>query len=211
MLRLLVRREYKRMGLDYIELGLIGQLVGAVLLTCALWSSDRSPLRLAAAEALIALSTAVLMAGCGQFAVYRQRSRWWGLLGIASFAGTILVVVITTSGSIDRDYRRGFSVLHGPPASQRDVWKMDVRVKLDASMGLHVHEAIHLQLPRGASISVATKTIANAIPQLWERMPAAICSINGEPAGRGDELSDGDELTIYAGTPATEHRTAHIT
>ena len=89
---------------------------------------------------------------------------------------------------------------------RRDVWRMDVRVTLDQSVGAAVREPIMLQLPRGANVGTAIKTLAGVIPELdTAQSQSERFAINGQPADRRAELSDGDELAVSATIPEIAH------
>jgi hypothetical protein len=180
------RLTARRMGLDYIEVGLVGQGIGLVLLMFAIF--DALPGLRLPGNVLMALGTAVLVAGCGAYAVYHGRSRWWGLLGLLSLGGIVALLCLTVGRGHTR--RRGFSVIFAEPY-RRDVWRMDVRVNVDGQT-----EPIMLQLPRGASVAAAVKALAPILPSM-RREPADLkFLVNGRAAKATDDMSDGDALTI---------------
>ncbi|MGD0462662.1 MAG: hypothetical protein ABSB74_09245 [Tepidisphaeraceae bacterium] len=190
------RRKIARlMGLDYLGAGLVGQAMGTVL-TAAAWGTDqRTPG--AIGNLLLVLGTGVLLGGCGIYARYHRLSRWWGLLGVFSVVGVLILLVLPLI-SRERKYGPGFGVMFAEPY-RRDVWRMDVRVTLDQNVGTAVREPILLQLPRGANVGTAMKTLAGVIPELDSgELPAARFAINGQPADRRTELSHGDELAVCA-------------
>ncbi|MGA3066433.1 MAG: hypothetical protein ABSF29_06245 [Tepidisphaeraceae bacterium] len=138
-------------------------------------------------QLLVILGTSVLIAGGGKFAQYRRRNWWWGLLGFLNILGVWLLICLPR--------RRigggaGFDVLTDAPV-RRDVWRMEVRVVVPGSK-----EAIVLHMPRGASVDAATRMLATAVPNLEPTLTSAEFLINRQPARRGDELADQDELTI---------------
>jgi hypothetical protein len=93
------------------------------------------------------------------------------------------------------DTRRGFAVMSAAPY-RRDIWRMDVRVKLDAATG--IREPVLLQLPRGADVAAAVRSLASAIPSLDASIRGGAYLLNGKTACLATDLSDGDELTILA-------------
>lgn len=190
------RRKIARlMGMDYLVAGLVGQAMGAVLSISAAENGDRTPWIVG--NLLLVLGTGVLVAGCGIFARYHRLRGWWGLLGLFSFVG-VLVLLAIPGLPRRRERGQGFGVMFAEPY-RRDVWRMDVRVRLDQSLGTAVREPIMLQLPRGANVGTAMKTLSGAIPELGEgELPTARFEINGHPADRRAELSDGDELAVSA-------------
>jgi hypothetical protein len=185
------RLAARRMGLDYIEVGLVGQGIGVVLLGVMIM--DNRPGLQLPANLLIALGSAVLVAGCGAYAAYHGRSRWWGLLGLLSLGGIVAVMCLANPHL--RTGRRGFAVIFAEPY-RKDVWRMDVRVLVDSSLAGSRLEPIMLQLPRGANIASAVKTLAPVLAPL-RREPADLkYLINGQPAKPTDEMTEGDELMI---------------
>ncbi|MGH9592094.1 MAG: MoaD/ThiS family protein, partial [Bryobacteraceae bacterium] len=146
---------------------------------------------------VLILGTAVLAGGFGKYAVYHGRSPWWGLLSLLSILGVMFIFVAV--GEAKHRQLGGFEVLYAPE-EKRDIWKMDVRIRVEESLGVGVWEPIHMQLPRGASVMSAAKTLAEAVPALGESVDSAIFRVNGKPAKPSDDLSDGDELVI-AGNP----------
>lgn len=189
------RKVARLMGLDYLAAGLIGQAMGALLSVSAWANADRIPW--IAGSLLVVLGTGVLVAGCGIFARYHRLRARWGFLGLFSFVGVLFLLTVP---SLSRGKRRGegFDVMFAEPY-RRDVWRMDVRVRLDRNLGTAVREPIMLQLPRGANVGTAMKTLAGAIPGLEHGdLPTARFEINGLRADRRAELSDGDELAVSA-------------
>jgi hypothetical protein len=185
-------RESRELGYDAIELGLFGQGLGLILVMSTIGTAANVAQWIGELSAV--LGTALLVAGCGKHAVYQGRSKWWGLMGLLSLVG---VIVVLTIGAIPRahDLTGGFEVRYTEPY-RRDVWRMDVRVRLDESVGAGVAEPIQLQVPRGASVSSAIKILAGPIPILKESMLDLKYEINGVAAKAVDELSDGDELLV---------------
>jgi hypothetical protein len=193
------------MGLDHLGAGLIGQAMGAVL-TVSTWGASRS----APGEigfAMLVMGTGVVLGGCGMFVRYHRLRRWWGLLGFFSIAGVAILLMVPLMSPVERRKRsrQGFEVIFAEPY-RRDVWRMDVRVTLDQSVGAAVREPIVLQLPRGANVGTAIKTLAGVIPELdTTQSPSERFAINGQPADRRAELSDGDELAVSATIAETAH------
>lgn len=183
------RRKIVRQGIDCIRLGLVGQSLGAVILCLA----DQGGLRSIAAL-MIVLGTGVLVGGCGIFARYHRLSTMWGLLGFLNVLG---VAILGTLSQPNRARSRGFAVVF-PEPYRRDVWRMDVQVKLkrDTGKASGVSEPILLQLPRGANVGTAMKVLSGAIPALDDGVASTQFLINGQSAGRRDELSNGDELIV---------------
>lgn len=189
------RKVARLMGMDYLGAGLVGQAMGAVLSVSAWENADRMPGIIG--NLLLVLGTGVLVGGCGIFARYHRLRGWWGLLGLLSVVGVLFLLAVPLLPR-RRKWRQGFGVMFAEPY-RRDVWRMDVRVRLDQSLGTAVHEPIMLQLPRGANVGTAMKTLAAAIPGLGQGdLPTARFEINGQPADRRAELSDGDELAVSA-------------
>jgi hypothetical protein len=177
--------------MDYIEVGLLGQCIGVVLLMVTIVCGQ--PALQLTSNLLIALGSAVLVAGCGAYAAYHGRSRWWGLLGLLGLGGIVVLMCLpSTRGGGNR---RGFAVVFAEPY-RRDVWRMDVRVLLDATLAASKFEPIMLQLPRGASVAMAVKTLAPVVPSMRRQPGDLKYLVNGQPAKPADEMSDGDELTI---------------
>jgi hypothetical protein len=186
------RNVLREMGLDYISFGIMGQVLGMILL-CAAPPDPRSTPVLTA-ELLLVLSTGVLVGGCGIYVRYHHLNRGWSLLGLLSLPGALFLIVRSLRGT--KRYGSGFSVLFAEPY-RRDVWRMDVKVKLDESLGAGAIEPIMLQLPRGSNVGSAMKMLAGVIAGLHEGELPAKFSINGQPVDRRTELSDGDELLVY--------------
>jgi hypothetical protein len=185
----------KAMGIDYLAAGLIGQTFGAVLISIA-GEIDRIALGVMGCL-LFVIGTGVLLGGCGMFARFHRLSRWSPFLGLLSIVGVSILLVLP-SMKHRRRYGEGFSVMFAEPY-RRDVWRMDVRVILDQSISAAVREPIMLQLPRGANIGMALKTLAGVIPELnITQSPNEHFTVNGEAADRRSELSQDDELAISA-------------
>jgi hypothetical protein len=190
------------MGIDYLAAGLVGQAMGAMLTVAAWNDNDRWPAVIG--NLLLVLATGVLVAGCGIYARYHRLSPRWGLLGLFSVVGVFIVLVLPLARR-RRIYGEGFGVMFAEPY-RRDVWRMDVRVRLDQSVGSRVREPILLQLPRGANVGTAMKTLAGVIPELaGGELPTARFAINGHAVDRRAELSNGDELAVSATTEAAAH------
>jgi hypothetical protein len=182
------RHRAKRMGLDAIWLGLVGQTLGGMMVLFSQWAGATPGVGWTG-QLLVILGTSVLIAGGGKFAQHRRRSWWWGLLGFLNIPGVGLLMLIPrrrVGGGA------GFDVMTDAPA-RRDVWRMEVRVVLEGSA-----EKMLLHLPRGGSVETATRMLAAAVPELEPKLNAARFLINNQPARRGDELADQDELTISA-------------
>ena len=186
------RKIAKLKGEDYLILGIIGQIAGALLLHSP--SDASTPVGLAGQGVLI-LFTGLLVGGCTKYARYYAMPRLWALLGIFNIVGVLGLIVIRFA---NREKHRGpgFSVEFNEPY-RRDVWRMDVRVKLDELIDPNVREPIMLQVPRGSNVGSAMKVLAGVIPGLLEgELPSAGFWINGVQADRRAELSDGDELVV---------------
>jgi hypothetical protein len=189
------RKIARLKGMDYLWFGLIGQIAGLFLLGPGL--ADPSSAPLVVGEFSLVLFTGVLVGGCGKYACYHGLSRWWGLLGLLNAPGVLILMLLPPRTGRQMD-SAGFSVVFAE-SYRRDVWRMDVRVMLDEALGTGVREPIMLQLPRGANVGSAMKVLAGAIPGLFDgELPSAGYSINGSPADRRAELSDGDELIVRA-------------
>jgi hypothetical protein len=204
------RRKIARLkGMDYLWFGLIGQIAGLCLVDAGLADPSSSPL--IAGEFALVLFTGILVGGCGKYARYHGLNRWWGLLGFLNVLGVLILILLPRRQGRQTD-GAGFSVIFAEPY-RRDVWRMDVRVILDQTVGTAVREPIMLQLPRGVNVGSAMKVLAGAIPGLFDgELPSARYTINGNPADRRTELSDGDELVVRVvpeNTTATTPLPAH--
>ena len=186
------RRNARLKGMDYLWFGLVGQIAGFFLIAAPPVPAS-APVIIG--QFAVILFTGILVGGCGKYARYYGLSRWWGLLGLLSAVGVVILMLLPprVGRPVDGD---GFSVIFAEPY-RRDVWRMDVRVVLDQSLGTDVREPIMLQLPRGANVGSAMKVLAGAIPGLFDgELPAASYTINGHPADRRTELSEEDELVV---------------
>jgi len=204
------RRTIARLkGRDYLWLGLVGQIAGFILVDAG--PPDPTSAPVVAGEFALVLFTGILVAGCGKYARFYGLNRWWGLLGFLNVLGVLILILLPPRQGRQID-GAGFSVIFAEPY-RRDVWRMDVRVILDQTVGTAVREPIMLQLPRGVNVGSAMKVLAGAIPGLFDgELPAARYSINGNPADRRVELSDGDELVVRViaeNTTATSPLPAH--
>jgi len=198
-------RILKLMGLDYLAVGLVGQALGAVLMASA-WGDSRSMAGEIGTFGAV-LGTGVVLGGCAIFVRYHRLKRGWAFLGFFSIFGVAFLLIrpLIPLEPGRRKQRQGFDVMFADPY-RRDVWRMDVRVILDPSVGTAVREPIMLQLPRGANVGTALKTLAGVIPELdTTPSPAERFVINGQPADRRAELSHGDELAVSATVPETAH------
>lgn len=195
-------KSFRLMGLDYLGAGLLGQAMGAVLWASNFGANQPTPGVIGAI--LVMLGTGVLLGGCGMFVRYHRLARGWGFLGLFSIFGVAFLLMLSQIPH-RRKYRHGFDVMFVEPY-RRDVWRMDVRVTLDRSVGAAVREPIMLQLPRGANVGTAIKTLAGVIPELdTTQSPSERFAINGQPADRRAELSDGDELAVSATNTETAY------
>jgi hypothetical protein len=187
------RRKIARLkGRDYIWLGIIGQVAGLILIHSP--EDAATPAGMVGQFVLI-LFTGLLVGGCAKYARYYRINGGWALLGIFNVVGVYALFIVRR---IERRKNggAGFSVIFAEPY-RRDVWRMDVRVKLDEIAEANVREPIHLQVPRGANVGSAMKVLAGVIPGLaGGELPAAGYWINGVQADRRAELSDGDELVV---------------
>jgi molybdopterin converting factor small subunit len=174
-----------------IRFGLGGQFVGGLLLIIMVM--DAGPWAILMADLVLILGTALVVIGCAILASSRGRSPWWGLLGLLSILGVMFVMFL------ERPRRKrnegGFEVRYLAPY-RRDVWRMDLRVKLDASLGAGEFEPIVLQIARGATVSAAVKMLAGVVPALRLQSAALQFQLNQHSAKPTDELHDGDELVI---------------
>jgi len=187
------RRTALNMGLDYLAFGLFGQIFSAILILL-LYEGWAMPVTAVGMMSMI-ISTGVLVGGCAKFARFHGLPSVCGLLGMLSILGVLVLVVIPPLLR-GRPAGEGFSVIFAEPY-RRDVWRMEVRVKLDETVGAGVTEPIILQLPRGANIGTAMKILAGVIPDLMDGdLPGASFAVNGALADRRAELSDGDEMII---------------
>ncbi|HEY1923191.1 MAG TPA: hypothetical protein VGG44_10620 [Tepidisphaeraceae bacterium] len=192
----------KAMGLDYLVAGLVGQTFGAILIGIAGELDPTAPGILGAL--LFVIGTGVLFGGCAMFARFHRLSRWTFLLGFLSIVGVSILLMLPPV-SRRRNRGEGFDVLFAEPY-RRDVWRMDIKVILDQALAPAIRDPIMLQLPRGANVGAALKTLAGVIPELdLTQSPHERFTINAEPADRRSELSHGDELTIAATIPSGAH------
>jgi len=192
------RKLFKLMGLDYLWFGLVGQFTGAILIGAAPPEASSAPVL--AGELALLLCTGVLIGGCAMYARFHGLNRFCALLGLFSLAG-VLVLILLPPLRRERARGKGFSVIFAEPY-RRDIWRMDVRVKLDEKLETGVREPIMLQIPRGANIGTAMKTLAGVIPNLHEGdLPNAEFTVNGIRAERRAELSDGDEIIVNVNSP----------
>jgi hypothetical protein len=188
--------------MDYLVAGLVGQVFGAILIGIA---GDIGQTTLGIMGCfLFVVGTGVLLGGCGTFARFHRLRRWAPCLGFLSIVGVSILLFIPLI-SFRRKSSAGFDVLFAEPY-RRDVWRMDVRVIVDPSFGAAIHEPIMLQLPRGANVGTALKTLAGVIPELdLTQSPSERFTINAQPADRRSELSQGDELAIAATIVSSAH------
>jgi len=187
------RKISKLMGMDYLWFGLFGQVVGAVLIVCAIGASANQPA--IAGELVLILSSGVLIGGCAKFARFHGMNRGWAVLGLFNAVG-ILILMLMPLQKRDRKRGSGFSVIFAEPY-RRDVWRMDVKVRLDERLGTGVREPIMLQLPRGARVGTAMKTLADVIPGLYDGdMPGVGYIVNGQAVDRRAEVGEGDEMIV---------------
>jgi hypothetical protein len=187
------RRVSKLMGVDYLWFGLFGQIMGVLLIGAGPPEPASAPVL--AGELALVLSTGVLIGGCAMYARFHRLSRFCALLGLLNLVG-VLILILLPPRRRHPEGGTGFSVIFAEPY-RRDVWRMDVRVKLDENIGSGVREPIMLQLPRGASIGTAMKTLSGVIPNLFDGdLPNADFIVNGLHADRRAELSDGDEMVV---------------
>jgi hypothetical protein len=186
------RKRNKAMGKDYLWFGLFGQWMGLVLIVSA---PEPLSAPVFAGELALVLCTGVLIGGCAKFARYHQIWPGWAFLGLFNLAG-VLALLVLCAPAVGEKRGKGFSVIFAEPY-RRDVWRMDIRVVLDESTGAGVREPIMLQVPRGCNVGTALKTLAGVIPELADGdLPQARFTLNGQPVGRREELSNGDELTV---------------
>jgi hypothetical protein len=187
------RRKIARLkGTDYLWLGILGQVVGGMVIY---GTDDAGSTISIVGQGILILFTGVLVGGCTKFVRYYGMNRWWALLGIFNVIGVGLLIDLPRWGR-GKNRGAGFDVEYAEPY-RRDVWRMDVRVKLDEVAAANVREPIMLQVPRGANVGSAMKVLAAVIPGLFEgELPGAGYWINGVRADRRAELSDGDELVV---------------
>jgi len=183
------------MGADYILIGLVGQGAGAAVVVGA-YGVDS--FLYYAGQAILVLFTGLLIGGCTIYARFCGMRRAWGLVGMLSVLGVLLLVAISGVRRLEgrEKYREGFGVEFAEPY-RRHVWRMDVKVKLDETVGACVNGPIMLQVARGANVGTAMKTLAGVIPELNDgELPGGSYEINGQAADRRSELNDGDELVV---------------
>ena len=187
------RKISKLMGVDYLWFGLVGQFTGGLLIAAGSQQPAIPPML--AGELAVVLSTGVLIGGCAMYCRYHGLGRFCALLGLFSLFG-VLILITLPSLRRQRERGNGFSVIFAAPY-RRDIWRMDVRVKLDEKIGTGVNEPILLQIPRGANVGTAMKTLAGVIPNLHDGdLPNADFTVNGRRADRRAELCNGDEIVV---------------
>jgi hypothetical protein len=193
------KRIAKLKGWDYLGLGIIGQIAGLLVVHSP--EDLASPIGIAG-QVILILFTGVLVGGCAKYAKFYRMGKGWALLGLFNFPGVLMLVVIAGLRSLSKHGKgAGFSVIFAEPY-KRDVWRMDVKVKLDETVGARVNEPINLQLARGSNVGTAMKTLAGVIPGLNDgELPNGEYLINGQEADRRMELSDGDELVVRVIAP----------
>jgi hypothetical protein len=193
------QRVAKLKGWNYLGLGIIGQIAGLLVIH----SPDdlASPMGIAG-QVILILFTGVLVGGCAKYAKFHRMGKGWALLGFFNAPGVFILLVIGWVRSLSKDGQgEGFSVIFAEPY-RRHVWRMDVKVTLDETVGTRVHEPITLQLSRGSNVGMAMKTLAGVIPGLNDgELPNGAYLINGQEADRRMELSDGDELVVRVISP----------
>jgi hypothetical protein len=200
------RRISKLRGIDYLWLGIVGQIAGLLVI--------HSPEDLAttlgiAGQLILILFTGVLVGGCAKYVKYYRLSKGWALLGLFNLPGVLGLFIIRL---IHREKRHGegFGVIFAEPY-KKHVWRMDIHVRLDETVGTSVHEPITLQLARGSNVGTAMKTLAGVIPGLHDgELPSAAYSINGQEADRRVELNDGDALLVRVIPPSEPSSSAGI-
>ncbi|MDP9175345.1 MAG: hypothetical protein M3O30_16000 [Planctomycetota bacterium] len=175
---------------NYITFGLMGQIAGALILP--MMTFDHEPWGILMGNLLLVLGTSVLMVGCGIIATTRGRHQAWGLLGLLSIPGVGLLLCLRTPR---RKNKGGFEVRYLAPY-RRDVWKIDIRVRLDPSLGTGIAEPIVLQIARGANVAGAVKMLAGALPALRQNLADLAYQINGQCVTPAYELVDGNELCL---------------
>jgi hypothetical protein len=186
------RRISKLQGMDYLGLGIIGQIAALIIIHSP---EDMATPQGLAGQAILILFTGVLVGGCAKFVKYHRLPKWLALLGIFNVPGVLALFVVRLCHRVKRQ-GEGFGVIFAEPY-KRHVWRMDVRVTLDQTVATSVHEPITLQLSRGANVGTAMKTLSGVIPGLNEgELPDATYSVNGHDADRRVELNDGDELVV---------------
>ncbi len=162
-------RRAKRMGVDAMQVGLVGQTFGVLMILFS-YDANTVPGLAWGGKILAVLGTCVLVAGCRRFAQFRRRSPWWGILGFFNIAGVLGLLLIPRGRSTV-----GFDLMGEDP--RRDVWKMEVHVQLQ-----DLREPVLLHLPRGASVDAAIRSLSLALPHLEEGLRNAKFLINGKPA-----------------------------
>ena len=197
------KRIAKLKGWDYLGLGIIGQIAGMLVIHSP--EDLASPIGISG-QVILILFTGVLCGGCAKYAKFHRMGKWWALVGLFNFLGVFVLLVVAWLRGWSKEGRgRGFSVIFAEPY-KRDVWRMDVKVKLDETVGTRVHEPINLQLARGSNVGTAMKTLAGVIPGLNDgELPNGTYWINGQEANRRMELSDGDELVVSVIRPDVQN------
>jgi hypothetical protein len=197
------RRISKLRGMDYLWLGIVGQIAGLLVIHAP---EDMATPQGLAGQAILILFTGVLVGGCAKFVKFHKLPRWLALLGILNAPGVLVLFVVRLCHR-EKRHGEGFGVLFAEPY-KRHVWRMDVRVRLDETVGTSVHEPITLQLARGSNVGTAMKTLAGVIAGLNDgELPDATYSINGHEADRRVELNDGDQLVVRV-IPSSETNSA---
>jgi hypothetical protein len=205
------RRKVRRLkGVDYLRFGIFGQIVGLVVAVLAL--GIEAPQLEVLGNLTLILSSGVLVGGCAKFARFHRLHGAWAVAGLFNLPGVLLLMGIPAIRERSKKRGAGFSVIFAQPY-RRDVWRMDVRVRLDETTRVGVREPIMLQLPRGARVGTAMKTLADVIPGLSEHdVPGVRYTVNGQPVDRRVELSDSDELVVSivpaGAAAASEHSTS---
>lgn len=190
------------MGIDYIWAGVFGQGMGGWMLS-GLFHQGRLGPTLAGIVVFV-LGTAVLAGGFGKYAIYHHRTRWWGLLSILSLLGVMILFALSFAPNRGPGARGGFEVLYAPNGPTKDIWKMNVRIRVDESLGAGTWEPFHMTLPRGMSVLLASKTLVNAVPALRDALDTATFLVNGREVRPIEDLDDGDEVVITKSPPGGE-------
>ncbi len=154
---------------------------------------------------ILGLATACLIVGCSRYARYYRMNEAWALLGLASIPGVMVLAIVAgfKAGSARPSLGGGFQVITADPY-RKDVWRMDVYVLLDDSLGLGVFEPINMQLPRGANIKSAVFTLADAIPEIRPLIGQAAYRLNGEEVDEKEDMTDQDVLVVHMPVPEAE-------
>jgi hypothetical protein len=189
------QKIWKVMGADYILIGIVGQGAGAAVVVGA-YGVDS--FLYYAGHGILVLFTGLLVGGCTMYVRYCGMWKGWGLVGFLSVLGVALLVAVSVVRRLEgrEKYGEGFGVEFAEPY-RRHVWRMDIKVKFDETVGARVNGPITLQVARGANVGTAMKTLAGVIPELNDgELPGGSYEINGLAADRRSELSDGDELVV---------------